>query len=57
MDSQLAEQDAMYSTSAMLRAILDYFLLKHEIIGDPRQKNPLELLFLSKTLSAQSPSI
>ena len=35
--SQLAEQDAMYSTSAVMRETLDYFLLNHEIMADPRQ--------------------
>ena len=37
MDSQLVEKDAMYSASVMLRATLDYFLLNHEIMADPRK--------------------
>ena len=37
MSSQLAEQAAMYSALAVLRATLDYFLLNHEIMADPRQ--------------------
>ena len=32
----LAEQSAMYSAPAVLRETLDYFLLNHEIIADPR---------------------
>ena len=35
--SQLAEQDAIYSASVMVRETLDYFLLNHEIMADPKQ--------------------
>ena len=37
MVSQLAEQVAMYSALAVLRETLDYFLLNHELIANPRQ--------------------
>jgi hypothetical protein len=57
MDSQLVEHATMYSISAMLRAMLDFFLLYHEIMADPRLKQHPEVLFLSKTLPAQSESI
>ena len=57
MASQLAKQAAMYSASAVLRAILDCFLLKHEIIADPKQKNPPNVIFLSETLPSQSISV
>ena len=53
MASQLAKQDAIYSTSAVLRATLDCFLLSHEIMANPRLKHSPEVLFLSETLSAQ----
>ena len=36
MDSQLAEQDSIYSPLAVIRATLDYFLLNHEIIEEPK---------------------
>jgi hypothetical protein len=43
--SQLAEHAAMYSTSAVMRAILDCFLLCHEIMVDPKLKQHLEVFF------------
>ena len=52
--SQLAEHAAMYSTSVVLRAILDCFLLYHEIMADPKLKQHPEVFFLSATLLAQS---
>jgi hypothetical protein len=55
--SQLAEHAAMYSASAVLREILDFFLLCHEIIADPKLKQHPEVLFLSATLLAQSASV
>jgi hypothetical protein len=55
--SQLAEHAAMYSASVVLRAILDYFLLCHEIIVDPKLKQHPEVFFLSETLPAQSASV
>jgi hypothetical protein len=64
--SQLAEHVAMYSApehatmysaSVVLRAMLDCFLLCHEIITDPKLKQHLEVLFLSETLPAQSASV
>jgi hypothetical protein len=50
--SQLAEHAAMYSAYTVLRAILDFFLLCHEIMADPKLKQHLEVLFLSATLPA-----
>ena len=57
MDSQQAEQAAIYPASSILREILDCFLLNHEIIADPKQKHPPEVIFLSETLPAQSASV
>jgi hypothetical protein len=57
MDSQLAEHAAMYSTSIVLRAILDCFLLFHEVMDDPKLKQHPELFFLSEALPAQSESV
>jgi hypothetical protein len=57
MASQLAEHAAMYSTFAVLREILDCFLLCHEIMEDPRLKQHPEVLFLLETLPAQSESV
>jgi hypothetical protein len=56
MASQLAEHATMYSASTLLRAILDCFLLCHEVMADPRLKQHPEVLFLSETLPAQSES-
>jgi hypothetical protein len=55
--SQLAEHAAMYSAFAVLRAILDCFLLCHEIMADPKLKQHPEVLFLSATFPAQSASV
>jgi hypothetical protein len=55
--SQLAEHAAMYSASTVLRAILDCFLLCHEIMIDPKLKQHPEVLFLSAMLPAQSESV
>jgi hypothetical protein len=57
MASQLAEHAAMYSAYVVLRAILDCFLLYHEIMVDPRLKQHPEVLFLSETLPTQSESV
>jgi hypothetical protein len=57
MASQLAEHVAIYSTSTVLGAILDCFLLCHEVMVDPRLKQHPEVLFLSETLPAQSESV
>ena len=57
MASQLAEHAAMYSASVVLRAMLDCFLLYHEIIADPRLKQHPEVLFLSEALPAQFESV
>jgi hypothetical protein len=57
MASQLAEHAAIYSASIVLRAILDCYLLYHEVMVDPRLKQHPELLFLSETLPAQSESV
>jgi hypothetical protein len=56
MDSQLAEHAGMYSASFMLREILDFFLLCHEVMVDLRLKQHPEVLFLSETLPTQSES-
>jgi hypothetical protein len=45
--SQLVEHVAMYSTSIVMRAILDCFLLCHGIIVDPKLKQHPEVIFLS----------
>jgi hypothetical protein len=55
--SQLAEHAAMYYASVVLRAMLDCFLLCHEIMVDPKLKQHPEVLFLSETLPAQSASV
>jgi hypothetical protein len=55
--SQLAEHATMYYVFAVLRAILDCFLLCYEIIVDPKLKQHPEVFFLSETLSAQSASV
>jgi hypothetical protein len=55
--SQLAEHAAMYSSSAVLREILDCFLLYHKIIADPKLKQHLEVIFLSAMLPAQFASV
>jgi hypothetical protein len=57
MASQLAEHVAMYSAFVMLREILDYFLLFHEVMVDPKLKQHPEVLFLSEALPAQSQSV
>ena len=54
MASQLAEQVGIYSSSVVLRATLDCFLLSHEIMPDSRLKHTPEVLFLYETLLAQS---
>jgi hypothetical protein len=51
MESQLAEHASIYSTSVVLREILDFFLLCHEIMADPKLKQHLEVLFLFDTSS------
>jgi hypothetical protein len=50
MASQLAEHAIIYSASVGLRAILDCFLLCHEVMVDLRLKQHPEVLFLSETL-------
>jgi hypothetical protein len=57
MASQLAEHATMYSTSVMLREILDYFLLYNEVLADLRLKQHPEVLFLSETLPVQPESV
>ena len=57
MDSQLVKQVAIYYTFAMLRETLDFFLLRHEIMADPRLKHPLEALFLSELCPSQYESV
>jgi hypothetical protein len=50
MASQLVEHARMYYASVVLRAMLDYFLLFHEIMANPKLKKHPEVLFLSETL-------
>jgi hypothetical protein len=38
MASQMEEHVAIYSASVVLRAMLDFFLLYHEIMVDPKLK-------------------
>jgi hypothetical protein len=54
MASQLAEHVAMCSASAVLRVILDCFLLFHEVMVDPKLKQHPEVLFMSEALPTQS---
>ena len=49
---QLGEHAAMYSSFAVLREILDCFLLFHEIMADPKLKQHLEVIFLLAMLLA-----
>jgi hypothetical protein len=53
----LAEHTTMYFASAVLRAMLDCFLLCHEIMADHKLKQHPEVLFLLETLPAQSASV
>jgi hypothetical protein len=54
MASQLVKHAAMYFASVVLRAILDCFLLFHEVMEGPKLKQHPEVLFLSEALPAQS---
>jgi hypothetical protein len=54
---QLEEHASMYSSSVVLRAMLDCFLLCHEIMADPKLKQHPEVIFLSEKLPAQSESV
>jgi hypothetical protein len=53
MTSQLEEHAGMYFTSVMMREILDFFLLWHEVMVEPGMKQHLEVIFLSETLPAE----
>jgi len=53
MDSQQEEHASIYPASAMLREILYFFLLFHEVMTDPRLKKHHEVIFLLETLLAQ----
>ena len=57
MASQLVKQAAIYYAYVVLRETLDYFMLSHEIMADPRLRHPPEVLFLSETLPTQSESV
>jgi hypothetical protein len=57
MASQLVEHDAMYSASVVLREILYFFLLFHEVMAYPKLKQHPKVLFLSEALPAQSESV
>jgi hypothetical protein len=50
MASQLVEHATMYYASVMLREMLDFFLLFHEIMVEPRLKQHPEVLFMLETL-------
>jgi hypothetical protein len=54
MDSQLTEHETMYLAYLVMRAILDCFLLFHEVMADPRLKQHPKVQFLSETLPTQS---
>jgi hypothetical protein len=57
MDSQLAKHAAMYSASSVLREIMDFFLIFHEVMADPKLKQHPEVLFFYESLLAQSESV
>jgi hypothetical protein len=57
MASQLEEHATMYSTSTMLKEMLNFSLLYHEVMADLRLKQHPEVLFLSETLPSQSESV
>jgi TFIIF-interacting CTD phosphatase-like protein len=57
MDSQQVEHAAMYFTSTMLREILDYLLLFHEVMADHKLKQHSKVLFLFESLPAQSEAV
>jgi hypothetical protein len=57
MASQLVEHAAIYFAYVVLGAILDYFLLCHEVMTDPRLKQHPEVLYLLETLPTQSKSV
>jgi hypothetical protein len=57
MASKLAEHATMYSASAVLGEILDFFLLHHEVVAESIPKQHPEVLFLLETLPAQSESV
>jgi hypothetical protein len=57
MASQLAEHATMYSTYVMLREILDFFLLFHKVMADPKLKQHHEVIFMSEALPTQSKSV
>jgi hypothetical protein len=46
MATPLTEHAAIYSSSAVLREIMDCFLLFHEVMAGPRLKQHLEVIFL-----------
>jgi hypothetical protein len=57
MASQLVEHVAIYFVSVVLREIMDCFVIFHEVMTDPKLKQHPEVLFLSKSLLAQSESV
>jgi hypothetical protein len=57
MASQLAEHTAIYFASVVLREILDFFFLSHEVMVEPKLKQHPKVLFLSKSLLAQFESV
>jgi hypothetical protein len=57
MASQLAEHATMYYVSVVLKAILDCFLLCHEVMADLKLKQHPKVFFLSEALPAQYESV
>jgi hypothetical protein len=57
MASQLAKHATMYFVSAVLRAILDCFLLCYEVMADLKLKQHPKVLFLLEELPAQYESV
>jgi hypothetical protein len=55
--SQLVEHATMYFASIVLRAMMNFSLLCHEIMADLRLKQHPEVLFLSETLPDQFESV
>jgi hypothetical protein len=57
MASQLVEHAAMYSSSVILREMMDCFLIFHEVMDDPKMKHHPEVFFLFEALPTQSESV
>ena len=46
MALKLAEHATIYFSSVVMREMLDFFLLCHEVMVDPKMNQHLEVLFL-----------